>query len=106
MEQTTGCDVCGNEPSVGVAAIPGMPVSVAYGKSCLRANAHPWDLLVANTAMCGGFAQTAEWWQEMVLSTCNHLGRPLSEFEADVRTEIAEEDLRLSEWAETAEGAE
>jgi hypothetical protein len=99
----SNCDVCDEEPSVGVASVPGMPVSVAYGKTCLQANAHPWELLVANTALCGGFDQTAEWWQEMVMATCSRLGRSLAEFEADVRAEIAEEDRRLSEWREADE---
>lgn len=42
----SSCDVCDNEPMKGVASIPGMPVSVAYGENCLRANAHPWWALV------------------------------------------------------------
>jgi hypothetical protein len=83
-----------------------MPVSVAYGRKCLQANAHPWGLLVANTALCGGFDQTAEWWQEMVTATCGHLGRSLTEFEADVRAEIMEEGRRLREWHETSEDGE
>ena len=85
------CDVCGREPAFGVAAIPGMPVSVAYGKACLRANAHPWWALVGNTAMLGGIDQAADWWQKMVEDTCRHLGKPLVEFEADVAAAIKED---------------
>ena len=86
------CEVCSREPAVGVAAIPGVPISVAYGRSCLDANAHPWWALVVNTALLGGLDQSTDWWQKMVADTCEHLGRPLEEFEADVEQSIREEE--------------
>lgn len=72
------CDVCGAEPAVGVAAVPGVPVSVAYGRICLSANAHPMWVLAGNTATIVESGQewrehTADWWQGMVDDTLAHL---------------------------------
>ena len=67
-------------------------MSVAYCKECLEANAHPWHILIANTACIeGGLKNTASWWQEMVLATCKHLGRTVENFNQQV--EQAEKDL-------------
>jgi hypothetical protein len=85
------CEVCEDEPAVGVASIPMMPVSVAYGRMCLGANAHPWWALVANTAMCGGLIETNEAWQRMVYATCAHLGRTIEAFNAAVAQLISED---------------
>lgn len=87
------CNVCDNEPAVGVCCVPGLPVSVAYGKNCLEADAHPWSLLVANTAIVGGLENTAEWWREMVQHTCSHLGKTIEEFNANVRQCIDEMEV-------------
>lgn len=91
IERQLSCDVCDNEPAVGVAAVPGVPISVAYGQKCMAANAYPWWVLVANTAAMGGLDESAEWWKQMVYDTCAHLGKTLAEFEADVATAIEEE---------------
>lgn len=86
------CDVCRDEPMVGVAVVPGMPVSVAYGRRCLDANAHPYGLVVANTAMVGGYDHAAAWWQQIVDDTLTHLGKDRAEFDQAVAAEIAEFD--------------
>lgn len=78
------CDVCDAEPAVGVGCPPMVAMSVAYCAKCLAANAHPWSILVANTAICGGLEQTNDAWRWMVESTCKHLGRSLEEFNAAV----------------------
>lgn len=78
------CEVCGKEAAVGVASVPMVPMSVAYGLACLRANAHPWDILAINTAVLGGLAHTNEAWRAMVEDTCKHLGRSQEEFETAV----------------------
>lgn len=85
------CDVCEAEPTVGVASVPGVPISVAYCRKCLEANAHPWWVLVANTACMGGLQNADRWWVEMVEDTCRHLGQTRDLFEADVATAIAAE---------------
>lgn len=84
------CAVCNNEPAVGVASIPGMPMSEAYGRKCLDANAHPWWALALQTACLGGLEHAAPWWREMVESTCAHLGRTLEEFNAEVARDMAQ----------------
>lgn len=78
------CDVCGERQAVGVAAVPGVPISVAYCKLCLQANAHPLYVLIGNTALCGGFDQCADWWQGMVESTLQHLGKTREWFDVEV----------------------
>lgn len=78
------CAVCGEEPAVGVAAIPGVPASDAYGARCLEANAHPMWALVANTALIGGLHEAADWWVDMVQDTLTHLGVSVETFEREV----------------------
>ena len=84
------CEVCKEEEAVGVFCVPGVPMSVAYGKKCLQANAHPWWVLVANTACINGLKNAAEWWKAMVEDTCKHLGKTIEEFNHDV-----EENLKV-----------
>lgn len=84
------CAVCGKEPGVGIAAIPGVPASDVYGRECLDANAHPLWALVANTAMVGGYDQAAPWWQDMVDDTLRHLQVPREAFDADVAAAMLE----------------
>lgn len=91
------CDVCNDEPGVGVASVPGIPMSVAYGKKCLAANAHPYGILVSHTAILGGLENTADWWNEMVVNTCKHLGKTLAEFNHAVSEEM---DAEAQYWAE------
>lgn len=86
------CDVCGQEPAVEVAAVPGVPISVSYGPKCLAANAHPYGVLVANTAMLGGLFNTSGWWVQMVNDTLTHLGRTLADFDRDVHAFIRDLD--------------
>jgi len=90
------CEVCNKNVSVGVACVPAVPISCAYCKECLEANAHPWWVLVANTACCGGLSYTADWWKLMVEDTCKHLGKTLEQFEEDVEKSLKEESEFLS----------
>ena len=82
------CDVCGKEEAVGVACVPFVPMSVAYGRECLQANAHPWDVLVANTACLNGLENACKDWKTMVEDTCKHLGKTMEEFNHDVEESI------------------
>jgi hypothetical protein len=86
------CDVCGENPQVGVAAIPGIPMSVAYCEDCLRANAHPYGIIVVNTALCGGLDEAADWWKQMVHDTLVHLNKTQDQFDLDVELELREMD--------------
>jgi len=90
------CDVCGENPEVGVAAVPGVPMSVSYCQECLRANAHPYGIIVVNTAMVGGYSEAAGWWQDMVDDTLRHLGKTRQQFTIDVEMELREMNGRFS----------
>jgi hypothetical protein len=81
-----------------VAAVPGVPYSAAYGRKCLARNAHPYHILVANTAMTAAsysdiddvgepddpLSRTADWWQQMVTDTLKALEIDREEFDSDV----------------------
>lgn len=86
------CDVCDNEPSIGVVAVPGVPASVSYGQKCFEANAHPWTILVANTAIGGGYDHMATWWKKMVDDTIKHLNKTREQFDADVAKSMKDLD--------------
>lgn len=55
------CEVCNNEPSVGVASVPGIPYSAAYGRECLQRGADPYQIIRINVAICGGVDAVADW---------------------------------------------
>lgn len=78
------CDVCGKEAGVEVVSMPGVPASFAYCRECYSANAHPYDMVVVNSAMLGGLAHAAPWWIELVDCTLEHLDIARSKFLADV----------------------
>lgn len=82
------CDVCHAEPAVGTAAMPGVPLTVAYGSDCLAARAYPYWVLVAHTAMCGGYDHTIEEWRGMVDDTLAHQQVTREKFDADVAEAI------------------
>ena len=50
-EDNQGCECCMKEPSVGVASIPMVPMSIAWGKNCLDAGAVPLWLCFAQVEM-------------------------------------------------------
>ena len=90
------CDVCG-KPAIGVACIPGVPMSVAYCRECLEANAHPWWALVANTICINGLENADDGWKGMVYDTCKRLHKTLEEFNKEVARGIKEMELELAE---------
>lgn len=79
------CNVCDKKGVAGVAAIPFIPMSVAYCRECLNANAHPWWALVGNQSIIGDPLETTHpEWQRMVHDTCAHLGKTVEDFNRDV----------------------
>jgi hypothetical protein len=82
------CDVCNERASVGVAAVPGVPISCAYCAECLGKNAHPLYVVIGNTALVGGYEHAADWWQYMVDCTLGHLGKTREWFDAEVAESI------------------
>ena len=86
------CEVCSAEISDAdavVCSVPAVPYSACYCRVCLEANAHPWHILVANTAALGTLDDSALFWKEMVSDTCKHLGKTIADFEADVKNSVA-----------------
>lgn len=88
------CDTCQKRRSVGVYAMPGVPISFGYCGHCLHAGAHPYEIVVTNTVLAGGYMQSAPWWKKVVDDTLAYLGKSLGEFLADVdkQTEEMEEE--------------
>lgn len=78
------CDVCHHERSVGLARVPGLGVSMRYGPACLAADAHPYPLVVVNTAMVGGLDNASDDWRGVVERTLAHLGVDQEKFARDV----------------------
>jgi hypothetical protein len=60
------CEVCEKEDAVGVACVPAIPYSAAYGSQCLTLNAHPYGILRANVACNGGPDGTADWFMNLM----------------------------------------
>ena len=92
MVTDSNCDVCGQHQPVGVAEVPGVSVSVAYCSDCLRANAHPYGIMVGNTACLGGYDQAIYWWQQMVNDTLTHLDKTREQFDVDVLAALEQLD--------------
>lgn len=82
------CDVCHEHKAIGVAAVPGIPCSVAYCKHCLDANSHPMHLLVVATALMGGLEYGAIWWQAMVQDSIKDQDVTLEWFNNQVKDEM------------------
>lgn len=98
------CNVCEKNRAKGVCCVPGVPVSMAYCQECLSANAHPWGILVANTACVGSFADSADWWKKMVYDTIAHLGSEytLARFLDDVAHSVVE----MEQWERETRNAQ
>jgi len=81
------CQVCGENRETAVCSIPGIPFSAAYCQECFDANAHPYDLVVANTCIAGGYDKCADWWQSIVNDTLTHLKITREQFDKDLENE-------------------
>lgn len=86
------CEVCNKNEALGVAAVPGVPMSVAYCKECLEANSHPMYVLVANTACVGGLEHANEAWKQMVMDSLKHQDKTLEWFNEQVQEGIRNMD--------------
>lgn len=95
------CEVCDRRPSIGVAAVPGVPYSAAFCRECLQANAIPLWIAVANTALIGGLGDAAPWWREVVTDTLTHLDVSWDDFEREVNQSIETEMRQQREDADT-----
>jgi len=107
---TPHCEVCGRfalyllpgeridttRDRLRVASVPGVPYSAAYCEDCLGAGAHPYWILVANVAACGGIGHVHDGVIEMVKRTLDHLGKTMEEFKCDVEADIANLDSYMA----------
>ena len=87
------CQVCGEDRETRVCSIPGIPWSAAYCQECFDANAHPYDMIVANTCVAGGYDKCADWWQGIVDDTLVHLKISKEKFHNDVSDEWYNKDV-------------
>jgi hypothetical protein len=85
------CQVCDKNLAVGVACVPGVPYSAAYCLDCLKADAHPLFIVIANTACCGGLEYCHDGWREVVDHTLAHLGKTKEWFVEEVAKSMKEE---------------
>ena len=83
------CDCCNKEPPIGVAALPGIPISIAWCSKCLAANIIPIWAAIANTACIGGMNGAADWWKELIERSLVYHNYSREQFEANVAHEIA-----------------
>lgn len=63
------CDVCERNEPMGVAAVPGQAISVAYCRACLAENNATYPLWLADNVandICGGLENTADWFRESI----------------------------------------
>lgn len=97
------CQCCENEPAVGVASIPGVPMSIAWGRKCLDAMVVPYWVAVANTAQIGGWQEAAEWWKQTVADTLAYFGKTMDEYLADVTADIAHMEEEEAKYREEEE---
>lgn len=74
MSEKLLCEVCKKNEAVGVCCVPGVPMSCAYCRECLDANAHPVQVLAGVAWQCDGLTNTVPEFQEMVACTLRHLG--------------------------------
>jgi hypothetical protein len=93
------CEVCNTNEAIGVAAIPGIPMSVAYCKECLEKDSYPMWALISYTACCNGLDHCAEWWKEIVGHSLKAQGKTIEWFNAEVK-KCLEEDFNDNRKAE------
>jgi pentatricopeptide repeat protein len=86
------CEVCNKNEPVGVACVPGVPYSAAYCEECIRAKAHPIGILMAQCACAGRYDHCAEYFQQMVTDTCEHINYEMSAFLTGVQSMIHDMD--------------
>lgn len=91
------CDCCNKEPSIGVAALPGMPMSIAWCTKCLQAEVIPIWAAISNTACIGGMNDAAQWWIELIERSLKYHNYSRDQFDANVAHEIATMDQILTD---------
>lgn len=91
-ESLNTCDCCEQEPAVGVAAVPFVPLSIAWGRKCLEAHVVPYDIAVTLCAMIGGPGEGVEEWRGYVERTLAYFEKSTEQFAVDVQDQMEEMD--------------
>jgi hypothetical protein len=100
------CNCCNDREAIGVAAIPGIPMSVAWCLPCLQSGAIPYWAAVANTSLIGGIEAAAEWWKDLIEDTLAWHNKTWEEFQADVAEELRRETEDMKRMQEEEEARE
>jgi ribosomal protein S27AE len=103
VQEKNLCDCCHDEPAVGVASIPYIAMSIAWGSKCLEAGVIPYWAAVANTVACAGFEETSGDWQELVRLTLDYFGKSMDDFLAEVARDMEEMDFDMARQEEELE---
>lgn len=90
------CDTCKKGKTVGVACVPGVPMSAAYCKECLEEGASPIGILRANVACCGGVERTDPRYLNGTWTYCDEEYMTLKA--ALERHPLTEEELRVFDF--------
>lgn len=98
------CECCNEEKKiVGIASIPGMPMSIAWCQECLESGVIPYWAAVSNTALVGSYENSAEWWKELVDLTLKKFNKTMEEFTVDVTADIENMNRYFEEQEQSAE---
>ena len=98
------CQCCEKEESVGVACLPGIPMSVAMCARCVKSRRYPWWVVVANTVLVTPVAKdwrehAADWWKSAVLRNLELHNKSEEDFVAEVQSQLdADEEERKVQW--------
>jgi hypothetical protein len=96
------CDVCKENPGIGVASSGLGAFSCVWCRRCAEEGAEPYWAILATATMgeLGTFKDFAPWFQDTVLATLKILDKTLDEFWLDVEKAIEEEQQF---WADQQE---
>lgn len=87
------CDVCHENPGIGVASSTLGAFSCVWCKRCATEGAEPYWAIMATATMgeLGSFSSFAPWFQDTVLATLKILNKSLDDYWQDVSKAIEEE---------------
>lgn len=85
------CQCCNKNESVGFAAVPGMPVTIAWCQECLNAEVTPYGILVFNVGTAGKVqsrddivAMFVDWYVDEIDRTLEYFDVSFDQFVSDI----------------------
>jgi hypothetical protein len=93
------CECCDKNPSVAVASVAGMPMSIAWCRDCLEAGVSPYWALVANAISIDGMDHAADWFIAEVEHSLKYFKKTWAQFNEEVARGIKEMDEDLERMA-------